>query len=118
LGAEKSDGRWHAAARGKRIVRLSEHPAAALIEMLNQNILPPQWRDEIATTQTLADQWLQSSSSALMAVPGLPSPESLNHLSNPLHQDAVHVTVAWCRRLITSGACFVFGEPSRSTNGE
>jgi len=45
LGAEKSDGRWHAAARGKRIVRLSEHPAAALIEMLNQNILPPQWRD-------------------------------------------------------------------------
>ncbi len=32
LGGEKADGRWHTAARGKRIVYLSEHPALALIE--------------------------------------------------------------------------------------
>ncbi len=29
LGGEKADGRWHSAARGKRIVYLSEHPALA-----------------------------------------------------------------------------------------
>lgn len=34
LGGEKSDGRWHTAAPGKRIVYLSEHPAVALLETL------------------------------------------------------------------------------------
>jgi RES domain-containing protein len=34
VGGERSDGRWHTAARGKRIVYLSEHPALALIETL------------------------------------------------------------------------------------
>jgi RES domain-containing protein len=34
LGGEKTDGRWHTAARGRRIVYLSEHPALALIEVL------------------------------------------------------------------------------------
>jgi RES domain-containing protein len=31
-GGEKADGRWHSAARGKRIVYLSGHPALALVE--------------------------------------------------------------------------------------
>jgi RES domain-containing protein len=34
VGGEKADGRWHTAARGKRIVYLSEHPAVALVEVL------------------------------------------------------------------------------------
>lgn len=34
LGGELTDGRWHTAAHGKRIVYLSEHPALALIEAL------------------------------------------------------------------------------------
>ena len=34
MGGEKSDGRWHTAKRGKRIVYLSDHPAIALIEVL------------------------------------------------------------------------------------
>jgi RES domain-containing protein len=34
LGGEKSHGRWHTAARGKRIVYLSETPAGALLESL------------------------------------------------------------------------------------
>ena len=34
LGGEKSDGRWHTAVRGRRIVYLSESPAAALLESL------------------------------------------------------------------------------------
>ncbi len=34
LGGEKTDGRWHTAARGKRIVYLSESPAGALLESL------------------------------------------------------------------------------------
>jgi RES domain-containing protein len=34
LGGEKADGRWHTAARGKRIVYLSESPAGALLESI------------------------------------------------------------------------------------
>lgn len=34
LGGEKTDGRWHTAARGKRIVYLSDSPAGALLESL------------------------------------------------------------------------------------
>ena len=45
IGGEKADGRWHTAARGKRILYLSEHPAIALIEVLanlhtNPNLIP------------------------------------------------------------------------------
>jgi len=45
LSGEKSDGRWHTSARGKRIVYLAEHPAVSLIEVLahlkaDPNLLP------------------------------------------------------------------------------
>jgi RES domain-containing protein len=34
MGGEKTDGRWHTAKRGKRVVYLSDYPALALIEVL------------------------------------------------------------------------------------
>jgi len=129
LGGEKSGARWHTAVRGKRIVYLAEHPAAALIEVLvnlesdpelfpdsfqlikveasekvsitalNQDALRPEWRDNVAATQAVGNDWLQSGRSALLAVPSVPSPESLNYLFNPLHKDAAGVTIVWCKRL-------------------
>ena len=49
LGGERADGRWHTAAKGKRIVYLSEHPALALIEVLanlkgNPRLFPDAYR--------------------------------------------------------------------------
>lgn len=129
LGGEKSDARWHTAARGKRIVYFAEHPAVALIEVLvnlegdpelfpdsfqliraeasqgasvsvlNPDILSSDWRDNIAETHEIGDQWLRGGRSALLAVPSVPSPESLNYLFNPLHKDAAHVAITWCKRL-------------------
>lgn len=129
LGGEKSDGHWHTAARGKRIVYFAEHPAVALIEVLvnlegnpelfpdtfqvinaeashrvsievlNQKTLPLDWRNNIPATQSIGDEWLRTGRSALMAVPSVPSPESLNYLFNPFHKDAAHVTIAWCKRM-------------------
>jgi RES domain-containing protein len=69
------------------------------IEVLNQKTLPPGWRNNIATTQTMGDEWLRTRRSALLAVPSVPSPESLNYLFNPLHKDAAHVRIGWCKRL-------------------
>jgi len=129
LGGEKTDGRWHTAARGKRIVYLSEHPALALIEVLanlkvNPKLFPDtyqlmkvrvadgvrteslapailsnEWRENIEETQLAGDKWLAASRSALLAVPSAPSPESLNYLFNPLHPDANGITVERLQRL-------------------
>jgi RES domain-containing protein len=129
LGGEKADGRWHTAARGKRIVYLSEHPAVALVEVLanlhaNPTLLPEtyqlikvvapvevatetiplarlsaNWRDHPAETQSIGDQWLAQASGALLVVPSVPSPESSNYLLNPLHPNAKRLKIEWCRWL-------------------
>lgn len=127
LGGEKASGRWHTAARGKRIIYFSEHPALALVEVLvnlkgNPKLFPDfyqlvkvevddsvsaealspdslseKWREEISETQSIGDAWLSKISSALLAVPSAPSPESLNYLFNPLHPDAKGLAIEWCK---------------------
>ena len=127
LGGERRDGRWHTAARGKRIIYLSEHPALALIESLvnlkgNPDLfpdsyqllkiaadaasamilgedLPDDWRMNVAATRPVGDQWLRERRSALLGVPSAPSPESTNYLFNPLHPEAHGVRVEWSRRI-------------------
>jgi RES domain-containing protein len=127
LGGERADGRWHSAAKGKRIVYLSEHPALALIEVLanlkgNPKLfpdtyrllkiavpasiwsaatepppLPTGWRENLDDTRTVGNEWLASRTSALLRVPSAPAPESSNYLLNPLHQDARSLVVDWSR---------------------
>jgi RES domain-containing protein len=124
VGGERAGGRWHTAARGKRIVYLSEHPALALIEVLanlkgNPKFfpdayqlmkaavpdsvsrtavdLPPGWRTNQAQTQSAGDAWLSAKTSGLLSVPSLPAPESTNYLLNPLHPDALAIEVEWCK---------------------
>jgi len=128
IRGEKSDGRWHTAERSKRIVYLSEHPALALIEALanlkgNPRLFPESyqlmkiivgdtvstevlpdgalshdWREHEAQTRSIGDSWLKQRISALLRVPSVPAPESMNYLVNPLHRDAPGLTVEWCRR--------------------
>jgi RES domain-containing protein len=127
LGGEKTDGRWHTAARAKRIVYLSEHPALALIEVLanlkgnpklfpdayqlmkvsvadgvskdvlGAKILTKKWRENGSETRLAGDAWLAKAASALLVVPSVPSPESQNYLFNPLHPDARSLTIEWCK---------------------
>jgi RES domain-containing protein len=127
MGGEKSEGRWHTSERGKRIVYLSDHPALALIEVLvnlkgNPQLFPDTYQlmkvivaDHVATgtlelnrlsgnwhndekqTKSIGDSWLAGAHSALLAVPSVPSPESVNYLLNPLHADAKEVKFEWCR---------------------
>jgi len=127
MGGEKSDGRWHTAGRGKRIVYLSDYPALALIEVLanlkgNPNLLPDSyqllkitvddqvtttafetnrlssnWRDDMKQTKSVGDSWLAGGNSALLAVPSVPAPESVNYLLNPLHPDAKGLEIEWCK---------------------
>ena len=64
MGGEKSDGRWHTAKRGKRIVYLSDHPAVALIEVLanlkgNPRLFPDSYQLMKITVAELTKQRLQ-----------------------------------------------------------
>jgi RES domain-containing protein len=125
LGGERTNGRWHTTARGKRIVYLSEHPALALVEtvanlkgdpklfpesyqlirisvadgvssdVIAQNILSDNWHENLSETQLAGDLWLAGGGSALLGVPSAPSPESLNYLFNPRHSDAKGLAVEW-----------------------
>jgi RES domain-containing protein len=129
LGGEKTNGRWHTAARGKRVVYLSEHPAVALIEALanlkgnpklfpdsyqlirirvadsvtretlGATILSDTWREDFPETRSAGDSWLANDRSALLAVPSAPSPESLNYLFNPLHVDARGLAIEWHKKI-------------------
>jgi RES domain-containing protein len=96
-GGEKADGRWHTAAKGKRIVYLSEHPAVALVEELGSGVLGEDWRSKLEKTRRIGDAWLERRSSALLRVPSAPSPESWNYLLNPLHAEARETEVEWAR---------------------
>jgi RES domain-containing protein len=69
------------------------------VSVLDAGALPENWRSNPGATQAIGNDWLQSGRSALLAVPSVPSPESLNYLFNPLHKDAAGVTIAWCKRL-------------------
>ena len=127
VGGELADGRWHTAAKGKRIVYLSEHPALALVEVLanlkgNPRLfpdayrmmkievlkpvwsaakdcgpLPEDWCSALARTRELGDTWLTARTSALLKVPSAPAPESFNYLLNPLHPDAIGLEVDWTK---------------------
>lgn len=121
LGGERSDGRWHTAARGKRIVYLTEHPAVALVETLvnlkgNPALFPERYQllkiaaaegvlaMEFASataaaglrgTQAMGDAWLAAGESVLLRVASVSSPESWNYLLNPMHRDASGFKVEW-----------------------
>ena len=76
-----------------------EAAGSVLIEVLNPDTLSGDWRTHLSETQALGDAWLESGRSALLAVPSVPSPESVNYLFNPLHKDAAGLVTLWCKRL-------------------
>jgi RES domain-containing protein len=128
-GAERSSGRWHTAAPGRRMVYFAEHPAVALLESLanlggDPSFFPDNFQllkviapDNLAAkeltakqlarvdhndptpTQLIGDAWLAGKSSALLRVPSVPSPESWNYLLNPLHPDAAGLKVEWVKQI-------------------
>lgn len=126
-GAERSDGRWHTASHGKRIVYLAEHPAVALLEnianlsgdpsffpdhfqllkidpqatkVLDPARTPDPQRVNLAATREFGDHWLAAKSSVLLRVPSVPSPESWNYLFNPLHPEASEVKMIWAKQIV------------------
>jgi RES domain-containing protein len=120
-GGLRAAGRWHS--RGKRIVYLADHPAAALLEVLvhlevdmddlpasyrlhavdiddsvavetiDEDNLPPNWRDDATITRAIGDKWLAESRSLLLSVPSALVPFASNWLLNPGLPDSARVRI-------------------------
>ena len=119
IGGLKASARWHT--KGKPIVYATEHPAAALVEMLvhidfadlpetfqlitietdsdiaaeivERGSLPADWVNDIHRTQAIGDVWLKRRSSLLLQVPSAILPDCTNVLINPAHQDANRIRI-------------------------
>ena len=61
----------------------AEASESVSISGLDPDVLPPNWADDISTTQAIGDDWLAGGRSVLLAVPSAPSPESVDYLFNP-----------------------------------
>jgi RES domain-containing protein len=126
IGGMQASGRWHTA--GRPIVYLAETPASALLETLvhlevdeyhrpttyqllkievpgevsreetSLQALPVGWRRDEGVPREIGDAWLLRSSSALMRVPSVITPETGNWLLNPRHPDAAALRILHAER--------------------
>ena len=120
-GGLLASARWHT--RGRPIVYFAATPAGALVEALvhlelkpNQlpasyrllkaeapddlpkmhfSALTDDWRRNEIASRTLGDEWLAHNQTALLEVPSVILPETVNLLLNPLHPDAAKIHVLW-----------------------
>jgi RES domain-containing protein len=120
VGGLLAPGRWHNA--GRPILYAAETPAGALLEILahldleelpddyqlieivgsekasietvEEASLPDNWRDDLATTRKIGDEWLASGRSLLLRVPSALAPLTSNWLINPRHEDVATTSVA------------------------
>lgn len=118
-GGLRAPGRWHQ--RGLPVVYLAESPAGALLEAcvhtsandvppqytlltvevgarvatshLNVSTLPKDWIEREDVTREIGSAWLRDGRSTLFRIPSALVPATFNVLLNPLHPDAVRVSV-------------------------
>ena len=63
------------------------------------------------------DSWLSGAESALLAVPSVPPPESVNYLFNSLHPGAQGVEIEWCKRIKYDSELFHMPEEPSQIDG-
>jgi RES domain-containing protein len=79
-----------------------------LIEILEQNELPENWRatPEPNSTRDIGTKWVVERSSAVLAVPSVVVPSEFNYLLNPAHPDFSEIKIGkpkpidWDPRLV------------------
>jgi RES domain-containing protein len=120
-GGLRTHGRWHT--RGRRILYCADNPATALLEMLvhaeiDVEDLPVtfryleieapdsvsietvdaggfgrNWRTDVVATRRAGDEWLHSGRTALLRVPSVIVPATLNTLVNPQHPFSARIRI-------------------------
>ena len=120
-GGIRASSRWHT--RGRRIVYCAPNPATALLEILvhaeidlddipvtykyleidvperttRESIamasLQTGWRKDSSAKRSRGDAWLHASRTALLMVPCVIVPETVNVLINPRHADSARIRI-------------------------
>jgi len=115
-GGLYTEGRWHS--RGREILYCAPNPATALLEVMvhglvrvaevfadyqflkldlpdsnsvedvDENGLPDDWNLQSEVTRELGDRWLKQGRVAVLRVPSVLVPETVNLLINPRHPEA------------------------------
>jgi RES domain-containing protein len=76
------------------IVRSADIPEQLGIEMINENELPPNWRDYPApeALQAMGTTWVNRGQTAVLSVPSVVIREERNYLLNPAHADFAKIS--------------------------
>jgi RES domain-containing protein len=120
-GGLRASARWHS--KGCRLVYCAPNPATALLEMLvhselepadlpsdyqllkievpddipyetvDPQLLPAAWKTNNAITRQVGDAWLSTGRTALLYVPCIIVPETVNVLINPAHPDSSRIRI-------------------------
>jgi RES domain-containing protein len=71
-----------------------------LIEFVDSNALPSDWRVEppSRSSKAIGDDWVRDARSAVLAVPSVIVTEELNYLLNPTHADFKRISIAKPRK--------------------
>ena len=126
VGGLNCSGRWHT--RGRRVIYCTENPATALLEnmvhleldpedwpawfdyleieapdtvpreTLTRDSLPFGWQSSPAATQSIGDNWLRSGGSAILTVPCVVVPKTVNFLINPAHPASAAIKLVQVHR--------------------
>jgi RES domain-containing protein len=70
-----------------------EGPDTLSVERIEPGTLPKDWPEDIATTQSIGNRWLNEQRSLLFDVPSILIPETSNILVNPLHPEASQLKI-------------------------
>ena len=120
-GGLRASARWHS--RGQPIVYCAPNPATALLEVLvhleidpedvptkfrllkidipddigtetvRADDLMPEWENAPSATRRIGDAWLAKRRTAILQVPSVLVPETMNILINPRHPDSGGVRI-------------------------
>jgi RES domain-containing protein len=63
------------------------------VEVVDAASLAQDWRNDVAITRALGDEWLSSARTLVLAVPSAVLPDSTNLLLNPLHPRSAELQV-------------------------
>jgi len=76
------------------IVRSADIPEQLGIEMINENGLPPNWRDYPApeALQAMGTTWVNRGQTAVLSVPSVVIREERNYLLNPTHAEFAKIS--------------------------
>lgn len=132
FGAKLFGGRWNS--KGIAMLYVSEYISLAVVEMLVHNQfqdfkielsllhisfpetfevkeiklskMKPDWKEDFGYTQFMGDQFIQSSSHAILKIPSAIITQEHNYIINPLHTDFKKIKIVETSTLHTDKRLF------------